>query len=168
MPQVIESPSGKILHGSLAGHGSKVPGGPPVFAPALPPAPPAPPLERPPVPPPAVTTGAEPPLPPRLGAPPLDDPPTPIGALPPPDPPAAGPEPPLATGPVPPLGVTTGAEPPLLCIPPLATGPVPPEPLVLSELEQPRTSASALTAQALPKALIGIAERFMGFRGSEV
>src|SRR6478736_2376026 len=150
MPQVIESPSGKILQGSLAGHGSKVPvpTGP---APAVPPAPPL----------------ARPPAPPRLGAPPLA-PPTPIGALPPPDPPAAGPEPPVATGPVPPLGVTTGAEPPLLCIPPLATGPVPPEPLVLSELEQPRTSASALTAQTLPKALIGIAERFMGFRGSEV
>src|SRR6478735_398138 len=104
----MESPSGRILHGPVAGQGSKPPLDPPLPAPpdaappeAAPPdeAPPeaAPPDEAPPVPCPPV-----PPLPPDdvppLATPPLPVPPEPVV------PPVVGPTPPEATPPLPGAG----------------------------------------------------------------
>src|SRR5436190_1299945 len=71
MPKVIESPSGRILHGSpLVGHGSNEPAPPPPPVPAPPPLvppPPAPPV----VPPPLLPPRPAPPPPPLVPAPPV-------------------------------------------------------------------------------------------------
>src|SRR6478609_8179433 len=158
MPQVMESPSGRILHGSVAGQGAKLP------APAAPVAAPAAPVAPPPVP--AAPAAepkapAEPPLPPCPGAParakaePAAAPPAPVAA------PAVLLEPPCDCGAPLEPALTTGAPPaPALCAAP-ALG-APPKPSFDPSLEQPKTRASALSAQTPRTAFIETIDRVMG------